>query len=302
MRLGIRTIVDYVFKRIFACELDQRPLLGLLNAVLDLRDPIVAVQVINPFRHKEFENQKAIILDVRCRDTTGRIFNIEMQVDHRSGLRKRLIYYACNMFVDQLEAGKPYERAQPAISICFVRQEMFPESRAGQRVFRMRDVDSGMELSDALEIHIIELAKYNFQKEDLGTCAELERWVYLMLHSQDHSAEELRALLPGKGFGRAIDILEMIASKTEDKQMYDQREKALRDYEWALSGALSEGREEGREEGKIEGYEVGKLACEIQVLQKLLGEAVSTDGELFPLSLHSLSEQRDELQSRMRNR
>ncbi len=109
-------------------------------------------------------------------------------------------------------------------------------------------------------------------------------------------------MLPGKGFGRAIDILEMIASKTEDKQMYDQREKALRDYEWALSGALSEGREEGREEGKIEGYEVGKLACEIQVLQKLLGEAVSTDGELFPLSPHSLSEQRDELQSRMRNR
>ena len=48
----------------------------------------------------------------------------------------------------------------------------------------------------------------------------------------------------------------MIASKTEDKQIYDQREKALRDYEWALSGALSE----GREEGKIEGYEVGKLA------------------------------------------
>ena len=105
-------------------------------------------------------------------------------------------------------------------------------------------------------------------------------------------------MLPGKGFGRASDILERIASKTEDKQMYDQREKALRDYEWALSGALSE----GREEGKIEGYEVGKLACEIQVLQKLLGEAVSTDGELFPLSLHSLSEQRDELQSRMRNR
>jgi predicted transposase/invertase (TIGR01784 family) len=302
MRLGIRTIVDYVFKRIFACELDQRPLLGLLNAVLELSDPIVAVQVINPFKHKEFENQKAIILDVRCRDISGRVFNIEMQVDHRSGLRKRLIYYACNMFVDQLEVGKSYERAQPAISICFVRQEMFPESRTGHRVFRMRDIDSGMELSDALEIHIIELAKYNLNKEELGSCAELERWVYLMLHSQDHSAEELRSLLPGEGFGRAIDILSMIASKTEDKQMYDQREKALRDYEWAISGALSEGREEGREEGKIAGYEVGKLAGEIQVLQKLLGESVSPDSELFPLSMKSLSEQRNELQLRIRNR
>lgn len=109
-------------------------------------------------------------------------------------------------------------------------------------------------------------------------------------------------MLPGEGFGRAIDILAMIALKTEDKQMYDQREKALRDYEWAISGALSEGREEGREEGKIAGYEVGKLAGEIQVLQELLGESVSPDSELFPLSMKSLSEQRNELQLRIRNR
>jgi len=132
----------------------------------------------------------------------------------------------------------------------------------------------------------------------------------LMLYSQDHSAEELRALLPGEAFCRAIDILEMIASKTEDKQMYDQREKALRDYEWALSGALNEGREEGwregklegKTEGKIEGFEVGKLAGEIQVLENLLGEPVSSDSELFSLAASFLSERRNELQARMRNR
>jgi predicted transposase/invertase (TIGR01784 family) len=326
MILGIRTIVDYVFKRIFACEHDQRPLLGLLNAVLDLSDPIVSVQVINPFNNKEFEDQKAIILDVRCRDSSGRVFNVEMQVDNRIGLRTRLLYYACSMFVDQLKVGNPYESAKPAISICFLRQEMFPESRTGQRVFRMNDCDSGMELSDSLEIHIIELAKYNLKQEDLGTCTALERWVYLMLYSQDHSAEELRALLPGEAFCRAIDILEMIASKTEDKQMYDQREKALRDYEWALSGAMNEGREEGLQEGreqgreegwregklegktegkiegKIEGFEVGKLAGEIQVLENLLGEPVSSDSELFSLAANFLTERRNELQARMRNR
>ena len=108
--------------------------------------------------------------------------------------------------------------------------------------------------------------------------------------------------------------------------MYDQREKALRDYEWALSGALNEGREEGLQEGreqgreegwregklegktegkiegKIEGFEVGKLAGEIQVLEKLLGEPVSSDSELFSLAASFLSERRNELQARMRNR
>jgi predicted transposase YdaD len=63
-----------------------------------------------------------------------------------------------------------------------------------------------------------------------------------------------------------------------------------------------EGKIEGKTEGKIEGFEVGKLAGEIQVLENLLGEPVSADSELFSLAASFLSERRNELQARMRNR
>jgi predicted transposase/invertase (TIGR01784 family) len=72
-------------------------------------------------------------------------------------------------------------------------------------------------------------------------------------------------LLPGIEFKQAIQTIETISVKSEDRPMYDQREKAQRDYEWAISGA----REEGREEGK--------LAGRIQTLQELLGDCVLTD-------------------------
>ncbi|MEM6980934.1 MAG: hypothetical protein AAF539_14835 [Planctomycetota bacterium] len=70
--------------------------------------------------------------------------------------------------------------------------------------------------------------------------------------------------------------------------MYDQREKAQRDYEWAISGARAEGREEGREEGK--------LAGQIQLLQQLLGQTPETDAALLCHDTTALAKQLAELQ------
>ncbi len=76
--------------------------------------------------------------------------------------------------------------------------------------------------------------------------------------------------------------------------MYDQREKAQRDYEWAMSAAREEGLEKGREEGK--------LAGRIQTLQELLGDKVSSDAELIALEVDELQAQVDTLQQRLRAR
>jgi hypothetical protein len=89
-----------------------------------------------------------------------------------------------------------------------------------------------------------------------------------------------------------------MSAKTEDQQMYDQREKAQLDYEWAISGA----REEGREEGEQLGLAKGKLAGKIQMLQDLLGEPNTTDAALQSQELDSLTTQLATLQQRLRDR
>ena len=88
--------------------------------------------------------------------------------------------------------------------------------------------------------------------------------------------------------------------------MYDQREKAQRDYQWMIQGAREEGiekgREEGREEGRQEGREEGKLAGQIQILQQILGDPQSPDVELVGRPVAELASLLETLQSRVRDR
>ena len=84
--------------------------------------------------------------------------------------------------------------------------------------------------------------------------------------------------------------------------MYDQREKAQRDYEWAISGAREEGREEGLAEGERVGLEKGELIGKVRLLQDLLGDEPSAVTTLAQLSVSTLTTQLASLQQRLRDR
>jgi hypothetical protein len=158
----------------------------------------------------------------------------------------------------------------------------------------MRDQQSGRKLDNAIEVHAVELTKYNLEAGTISQASKLELWAFLLLRAQDYDAAALKRLLPGIEFETAIETIEIISEKTGDKQMYDQREKAQRDYEWALSGA--------REEGEQLGMEKGKLAGKVQLLQELLGERLSSDTELQELGSETLAAQLTVLQQRLRDR
>ncbi len=167
-----------------------------------------------------------------------------MQVSIVPGLLQRLVYYACALYVDQLEAGSSYATLRPAISICLLPKLL------------------------------------------------------------------LREVLPGAAFEQAITALESIAAKTEDRAMYDQREKAQRDYRWQLDSAREEGRvkglEEGHgkglEEGREEGVEIGALVGKIQLLQQLVGETCDSTASLAQRPTSALVTLLADLQQRLRAR
>ena len=310
MPLGIRPTVDFAFKKIFGSPHNSAALIGLLNAILDFEHPIDSVEVLNPFSYQEFSESKQIVLDVRCRDSAGRWLNVEMQVSVYAGLIERLVYYACSMYVDQLTPGGNYALAAPSISICLLSRVLFSETGQAHHRFQMVDRESGREISNAIEVHTVELTKYELHEQSIAEASKLQQWVFLLHFAQDYDGETLRRLLPGIEFEAAISTIEIISAKTEDKQMYDQREKAQRDYEWAISGAREEGREEGREVGREEGREKGReeglerglVAGRIQTLQELLGDAPTTAADLAVLHLDALTTQLAELQQRLRDR
>jgi predicted transposase/invertase (TIGR01784 family) len=148
-------------------------------------------------------------------------------------------------------------------------------------------------LLDTLEIHTLELGWYNLQESELATASLLDRWLYWLLHAHQYDAKELGSLFPQPEFQKATDSIDRIAKKTEDKAMYDTREKAIRDQQWILNAARREGREEGREEGEI------KL---IQTLQEILGSPVSDPAVFQGRSLEQLRAMTEELRKKIQRR
>ena len=298
MLLGIKPTVDFVFKKVFGSPENIPVLIELLNAILKLAHPIVHAEILNPFSYQEFADDKLVVLDVRARDSAGRWLNIEMQVTVFAGLLPRLVYYACTMYVGQLEPGRSYADLQSAMSICLLSKKLFRDDTIPHHRFRLADPEHGLEVSDSIEVHTVELTKYNLQEETISAAPAIEQWAFFFLLADGYEPERLRELLPGVEFQQAISVVEAIAAKTEDRMMYDQRLKAQRDYQWGLDSARKEGMEEGLEKGMEKGESLGK----IQMLQQLLGEEPSSTESLGQRTIDELSTMLEDLQQRLRSR
>jgi predicted transposase/invertase (TIGR01784 family) len=294
MLLGIKPTVDFVFKKVFGSPENVPVLIGLLNAILKLAQPIVHVEILNPFSYQEFAYDKLVVLDIRARDSAGRWLNIEMQVTVFAGLLQRLVYYACTMYVDQLEPGQSYADLRSAVSICLLDKQLFREDPIPHHRFRLLDPEHHLEVSDSIEVHTVELTKYNLLEEAISSAPAIEQWAFFFLFADQYEPEQLRELLPGVEFQQAISVVEAIAAKTEDRMMYDQRLKAQRDYQWGLDSARQEGLEKGLEKGEW----LGK----IQILQQLLGEEPSSTASLRERTISELSTMLADLQQRLRSR
>jgi predicted transposase/invertase (TIGR01784 family) len=214
------------------------------------------------------------------------------------------------MYADQLKSGGSYADLGSAISICLIDKILFRDDTITHHRFRLADPEHGMEIPDSIEVHTVELAKYNLQEATISSAPEIEQWAFFFLFADGYEPERLRELLPGIEFQQAISVVEAISAKTEDRMMYDQRLKAQRDYQWGLDSARKEGmqegmekgREEGQKEGRNEGRKEGELLGKIRILQELLGEEPSSSESLDERKIGELSEILADLQQRLRSR
>ena len=160
--------------------------------------------------------------------------------------------------------------------------------------YRLVERLTGRVLEESIEIHTIELSKYNGARESVRGACELDQWCYWIKNADEHTEEELQELLPALAFLQATSELREIYEITEEKEMYDSREKAILDYESNLIDA----REEGREEGETIGMAKGR----IQLLQELLGGRALSQLELDAMTLEELRSKMMNLQAELRER
>ena len=297
MRIGIRPINDFAFKKIFGTIANELALISFLNAVLCLRVPIVSVTIVNPYNMQDFLDDKLSILDIKAVDANGAIYDIEMQVTIFEGLVQRVVFYGCEIYAGQLNAGDDYSQLHPVYSICLINGTLWKDANKVHHAFRLTDAESGRVLDKTIEIHTLELGRYNLTEAELATASMRDRWLFWFLHAHEYEPEALLKLFPEAAIQLATKTITRIAEITEDKTMYDAREKALRDQQWALNAAHREGERQGEIKGEIHG-EI-KL---IRTLEGILGLPLSKIEDLQKLDLEALQKLTSTIQDLIRNR
>ncbi|KAA1257761.1 PD-(D/E)XK nuclease family transposase [Rubripirellula obstinata] len=295
MPLGICPTVDFVFKFLFGQIQNTDLLIHLLNSVLVPESPIEEVVILNPYNDKEFDDDKLSIVDVKARDSAGVWYVIEVQTTIPDGLKQRLVFYTSELFAGQMREGDSYASLQPAISICFLTESLFDQSPAGHFRFSLCDPVNSVSLGDQVQVHIVELAKYNLSDAMLGDADWLEKWVYFMKESANRDAEELRRLLPSPTFQKATGILEMIARDDELRYRYADRAKEAKDRFSFLKDARDAAMAKGLEQGEAR----GKLIGRIQLTQRLLKMPAADDASLKVMETKELETLASDLETRL---
>ncbi len=310
MAIGIDPTIDFAFKRLLGSPEHARVTVHFLNAVLHESPRITEVTILNSYLAKEFEDDKLSILDVRATDELGRQLNVEMQTSLPAGIHQRLAYYASCLYVEQLTEGDNYPALRPAISICVMDAVMFPDVADVHLDFRLRDGRHGRVLTNDLQVHTIELPKYECPAHNERISDPLDEWVYFFRFAASSTAEEIAARLVDAEFCEATGVLEMIAKTPTERAAYEARLKFQRDAEARLMYAEQAGHEAGRERGHAEGHAEGHADGEargeqvgrIRLLQQLLGADELPLDELAQMDLAALEKMAKDLQAQLDSR
>ena len=157
--------------------------------------------------------------------------------------------YNSTMITEQKRAGEWY-KLNRAVSVLNADFDMFPEEEDYFLRYRMLNVKSHREFSDKIEYNLLILPKLPVETD----FSLIWDWLNFLKVETRKDVERVRPNSPE--LQKAIDELEKICQNPQEREKYEYREKALRDYiDDVLSNyevGYEKGREEGREEGRYE--------------------------------------------------
>ena len=246
---------DLTFKLIFEHE---DLLISLLNALLPLDEgkQIEHLEYLPAELVPENPGKKDSVVDVRCRETGGRHFIVEMQMNWNNEFRQRVILNESKAVVKQLEPGEKFELVQPVYSLNLINDTGF-ESDPDEfyHDYAIVDVAHTDRRIEGLRFIFIELPKFKPKTIPEKKMAVL--WLRFLTEINVRTAEAPAELLENPDTAKALKILEKSAYSEAQLIAYDRfwdavyRERVF--YDDGFKNGEIKGRDEGRAEGRAEG-------------------------------------------------
>ncbi|MFT8315036.1 MAG: Rpn family recombination-promoting nuclease/putative transposase [Clostridium sp.] len=242
--------VDFAFKKLFASPENKDLLISFINSMLSEDEQISDIELKNPYNIANYRKGKMTILDIKAVYEKGVWYDIEMRLAEQSFYDKRAFYYWEKVYSDQIESGDDFEVLRKTIAINILDFNYIDEEDF-HNVYKVFNEKSKKEFSNIFEMHFVELNKFN--KDYSSLTSTLDRWIAFLNMAYEIDVNKIpEELAVDKEIKKALEKLDIMYLDSEEREIYENDLKAMRDYKAGLKTAERKGMEKGREEGKLE--------------------------------------------------
>lgn len=254
---------DLTFKRVFGEHPDL--VMSLLNALLPLEpgQEITGIEYLSPEMVPETPLNKNSIVDVRCKDTAGRHFLVEMQMLWSPEFKRRVLFNASKAYVRQLDAGYNFKLLQPVYSLNLVNEVFEPDLEGFYHHYQMVHVENSDKVIDGLQLVFVELPKFvphSYSEKKMQVL-----WLRYLTEIDERTREVPPELMENPEIRKAVNILEKSAFTPAQLDGYEKFwdavavERSIREAaeEKGLEIGIEKGMKKGMEEGIQKGIEKG---------------------------------------------
>lgn len=221
---------DFAFKQIFGTEKNKDILIHFINDILCFKgsEQVVTVDFLKPSQDPDIAYQKQSIVDVLCKDETGRQFIIEMQVARMQGFEKRAQYYASKAYSRQLVSGEDYTELKEVIFIAITNFVMFKDKEGYYSTHVILDKETYVHHLKDFSFTFLELPKFNKNIDELENL--MEKWAYFFKHAEETKEADLERIVGSdQVIYRAYEALNRFSWTEIELNTYEQEEKSERD-------------------------------------------------------------------------
>lgn len=222
---------DVTFKKVFGGH--KNLVISFLNALLPL-DPdkkIESIEYLAPEMVPRTPMDKDTIVDVRCRETGGRQFIVEMQMSWTAHFMQRVLFNASKAYVGQLGKGEEYNLLQPVYALSLVNEIYDPELDGYYHYYPMVHYKHPEKVLEGLHIVFVELPKFkpeNFTEKKMRVL-----WMRFLTEINEKTRHAPQDLLDVQETSQALEILEESAYNDAEMLEYDRFwDRASREKTW----------------------------------------------------------------------
>jgi predicted transposase/invertase (TIGR01784 family) len=235
---------------------------------------------------------KRPIVDVRCCDTMGRSFIVEMQIEWIEGFMQRMLFNTGNSYVLQLQRGKPYPLLKPVYALAILATS-FSEGEEWYHHYRMAHVNEPDNTIEGIELIFVELPKYQIKTAEDRLLRRL--WVrFLQLNGGYQKQPEELSQSPE--ISHALTLLEENAYTPAELLAYEEYWDAIRVNTTIQESYFKKGEEQGKQKGLEQGLEQGRVSERKKTIQKMLlaGFSFANIASLLELSPEEMEQYAEE--------